>query len=190
MKKIFFPHSFTWLLFLLFLLAFLVTIIVVFVLEILNSPLNADALIFLPIGIIFFAYELFVMVFSYKIHITDTMIYTYGDKFSKLEKVQYKCKISFQDIQDIQIVASPKNSKNKQISYWVASFVHKKFLEFTLTNGKKERICINHYTKKQVLKILNYILIYISQIENVDLNVQKIMQNWYTYDGYKKKKED
>ena len=61
----------------------------------------------------------------------------------------------------------------------------KKYLEFTLIDDKKERICINYYTKKQIIKMLKYINqnMQIAKNPNI-LNVEEIMQDWYSYDNY------
>ena len=123
---------------------------------------------------------------GFKIHLRKEDIATFGDGLPKFEKIQYKCFVKYIDIKNINIVASEKNSKNKIINLkWISSSMPKKYLEFTLIDDEKERICINYYTKKQIIKMLKYINqnMQIAKNPNI-LNVEEIMQDWYSYDNY------
>lgn len=115
-----------------------------------------------------------------KISLRKEKIYTFGDLLPKFEKVQYKCCIEYREIQNVSIIVSEKDSKNQVIKLkWGSSYIAKKYLEFTLNNDKKERVCISYYTKKQITKMLKYINnnMKISGNEN-NLNVKEIMKDW------------
>lgn len=192
MKKSFFPHSFTWVLYLLFIATLTVGSIIMTIFALISSRINYLSLITGIIAFIFLSYQLYVMIVSYKINLDDKTIYSNGDKFQKIEKVQYKCSINFSEISDIKIISSSKNSLNKQIQLrWISSTLPKKYLEFTLFNGQKERIWINQYTKKQIIKLLNIIIINIKENKNTNnFILEDIMKDWYSYEVKKIVKND
>lgn len=127
-----------------------------------------------------------------KISLRKDDIYTFGDLLPKFEKVQYKCRVKYSEIQNISLIISNKDSKNQDIQLrWTSSNVQKKYLEFTLMNEKKERVCINYYTKSQIIKMLNYINENMKTVGNENtLNIEEIMNNWYSHDKNNKKDID
>ena len=187
-KRIFIPYS-IWFIFLEILFGGISIIgITIFIIEIIkpSGDLNSIDMIAIFIGTLIFLYTFFRFLFGFKIHLRKNDIATFGDGLPKFEKIQYKCVVKYIDIQNIAIVASEKNSKNQRIQLrWVSSSMPKKYLEFTLINGKKSRMCINYYTKKQILKMLKYINnnMQIAGNENT-LNIEEIMKDWYAYGGY------
>lgn len=189
MKKSFFPHSFTWILYLLLITSFIALAIFSMITSFISSNYLISIVSFLTF--VFLTYQLYVMIVSYKISINDKAIYTSGDKFQKIEKVQYPCSVNFSEISDIKIIASPKNSLNKQIQLrWISSTLPKKYLEFTLLDGQKKRIWINQYTKKQIIKLLNIIIVNIKKNDNPNnFNLDKIMEDWYSYEVKKNDKK-
>lgn len=189
MKKSFFPHSFTWILYLFLIFSFIACCIASIIFSLTSNKINYAVLIASMLAFVFLSYQFYVMIISYKITINDKTISTNGDKFQKIEKVQYPCNISFIDILDIKIIQSPNNSINQQIKLrWISSTLPKKYLEFTLLNGLKERIWINQYTKKQIMKLLNIIIINTKNNKNPNnFSLDEIMKDWYCYGNYNKK---
>lgn len=190
-KRIFIPYSIGFILLNLLFYGLDCLIIVFFILNKFN--LISTNIIWTPleyilifIGIIFLTYTAIRFLLAVKIHLRKNDIATFGDGLPKFEKIQYKCFVKYTDIQNIAIVASEKNSKNQRIQLrWVSSSMPKKYLEFTLINGKKSRMCINYYTKKQITKMLNYINLNMQLAGNENiLNIDEIMKDWYSYDGY------
>ncbi len=190
-KRIFIPISISFILLNSLFCGLNCLIITCFILDKLNivttninwSPLEYSLL---AISIGFLTYTSIRFLLGFKIHLRKEDIATFGDGLPKFEKIQYKCFVKYIDIKNINIVASEKNSKNKKINLkWISSSMPKKYLEFTLIDDKKELICINYYTKKQIIKMLKYINqnMQIAKNPNI-LNVEEIMQDWYSYDGY------
>lgn len=137
--------------------------------------------------ILFLSYQTIRLSIALGIKFNKSSIMTIGDLLTKVEKSQYKCTINYDEIASLKIIASVNNSRNKKIQGPWAAALPKKYFEFTLRNGKNERICINHYTKKQVLKILSYLNIAMELSGNPNtLDINEIMKNWYTYSGYEK----
>ncbi len=194
-KRVFVPHSigfillncFFWGLSILYLT---ISILPLCGVEIPSLHLQPHEHVIFVLAIIFLLYTSIRFLLCFKIHLRKEDIYTFGDMLPKFEKIQYKCKIKYIDIQNISIIASEKNSKNKKIQLkWVSSSMPKKYLEFTLVNNKKERMCINHYTKNQVRKLLTFISFNMveSKCKN-SLDVNEIMKSWYAYNPPKKEK--
>ena len=190
-KRIFIPVSISFILLNLFFWGLTILTSVLFVLDqlkIVNAEISWNGIKYflISIAILFLTYTSIRFLFSLKIHLRKEDIATFGDGLPKFEKIQYKCFVKYKDIKNISILASEKNSKNKRIQLkWVSSSMPKKYLEFTLINGKKERMCINYYTKKQIIKMLNYINSNMQLAGNENaLNISEIMQDWYSYGGY------
>ena len=190
-KRIFIPCSIGFLLLETFLLALSIIMLIIFILPYFGIDLSSKSWelyedILFAIAIIFLLYSSIRFLLAFKIHLRKEDIATFGDGLPKFEKIQYKCFVKYTDIQNIAIVASEKNSKNHRIQLrFVSSSMPKKYLEFTLINGKKNRMCINYYTKKQITKMLNYINLNMQLAGNENsLNVEEIMKDWYSYGGY------
>lgn len=79
-----------------------------------------------------------------------------GDWLSKKEKIQYKVKISYAEIEQIQLIHTFKNSLGRSIAR-VPPLVSLTFMEFKCKGGKNKRLFILYHTKKQRIKIINEI---------------------------------
>lgn len=102
-----------------------------------------------------------------RISITDEYVYTPSDLLFKFEKIQYETKIYFKDVKVCNVVKSVNDSKNQPIrNLALSSKVQKDYLEFTLKDGSKERICINGYSYSSRLKILELINAKIDKMDN------------------------
>ena len=191
-KRIFIPASVGFALLNIFFWGLTILCLLIFILPFFGIPLTTqewqihENILFI-IAIIFLSYTSVRFFLCFKIHLRQNDIITFGDGLPKFEKIQYKCTVNYKDIQSIAIVASEKNSKNQNIQLaWVSSSMGKKYLEFTLLNSKKkQRMCINYYNKKQIIKMLNYINKNMQESGNENkLNIDEIMQDWYVYGGY------
>ena len=89
--------------------------------------------------------------FTYRLTLTDGWIYVPREFGFEWDILQFELKIYFKDIYDIRFIRSNLNSKNKK-SKLANQFYHY-FMEFTLKNGKKGRICITPFGNKQMLQI-------------------------------------
>ena len=188
-KRIFIPVSVGFALLNIFFWGLTIAILASFILWLMGKipgvePITAP---FVVLAIIFLLYTSIRFLLCFKIHLRQNDIITFGDGLPKFEKIQYRCTVNYKDIQSIAIVASEKNSKNQSIQLaWVSSSMGKKYLEFTLLNSKKkQRMCINYYNKKQIIKMLKYIDENMQEVGNENkLNIDEIMQDWYIYGGY------
>ena len=196
-KRIFIPTSFGYLLLelliggtgLLILFAFIAIDLDVLYTNIDTTPLES---ILVFCSIIFVFYTFIRLLLACKITLKENEIYKCGDGLPKFEKIQYKCSIKYTDIKNVSIIASANDSRNKRIQLkWISSSVAKKYLEFEqINNNKKIRMCINYYTKKQVIKMLNYVNNKMQQLGNRNiLNIEAIMQDWFKFDKSSKKKQ-
>lgn len=113
---------------------------------------------------------------KHRIVLDDKKIFTPGDWQGKSHKVQYKTTVKYEDIIDLKIITSTKNSKNKTITASVpSSYVLKPYLEFTLKNGNKQRIFIQFFTKKQWAKIIDEIKLRIINVGN-NIEIQNTLE--------------
>lgn len=187
-KKIFIPVSFGFVLLVLFFfaLAVLGSISCVYCFLGFLEDIDRFYSIFILIGVIFVFYTAIRFLFAFKIHLRKDDIATFGDGLPKIEKIQYRTFVKYVDIKSIEIIASEKDSRNKKIrARWISSSMPKKYLEFTLVNGQKRRMCIHYYIKWQVVKMLNCIShnMQVSGNQNI-LDVNEIMKDYYAYDGF------
>lgn len=143
------------------------------------------------IGILFILYESIRVLFLGKIHIKEKEIKVYSDLQPKSLRIQFKTVINYTDIKSIKIIDSTKNSKNKYAKVGKRSYSGiYKYLEFTLNNGRKKRIIINFYRKKQVIKLLSYISINMQYYNNQNLlDIDEIMKDWFIYSKTTKRKK-
>lgn len=161
-KRIFIPISFAFVCSVSFIVAIFILCIYGFVYCLQNKVEGVQIYhyIIAVFGLIFVFYSFIRFLLCFKISLKQDSILTCGDGLPKFEKIQYRCEIKYTDIQNVSIVASEKNSKNQRIQLrWVSSYMPKKYLEFMLIDGQKKRMCINHYTKKQIIKMLNIFLL-------------------------------
>lgn len=187
-KRVFIPISFTFVILVSFFVAIFISGIYGFTYCYINRIEGIEIYHYFlaTLALIFLVYTITRLLICFKISLKQNFILTCGDGLPKYEKIQYRCLIKYSEILNVAIIASEKNSLNKKISLkWTSSSMPKKYLEFTLINGKKERMCINHYTKKQIKKMLNYIFINMQNHSNENkLNMDEIMKDWYSYGGY------
>ncbi len=190
MKKFYIPFSFTWNLLRLLVLSFTIVSIISFIYSI-ESKYEIIISIIILLLAIFFAFSSFRLLFCFGIILNKEGLKAIGDLLPKFEKIQYKCVIKYEDIKDIKIEASNKNSNGKSINNsFENNVIPKKYLVFQLDDGKEERICINHYTRKQIIKLCKLIIEFINQkkVENI-ITIDRIMKNWYSYGNYSKIKK-
>lgn len=192
-KRIFIPHSIGFILLNIFFWGLTALSLLIFILPFCGIPIDPKQKlpfeienILLIFTIIFLLYSSIRFLLGFKINLRKNFIYTFGDMLPKFERIQYKCFVNYSDIKSIAIIASEKNSKNQRIkSKWVSSSMPKKYLEFSLVNGKNSRMCINYYTKRQIVKMLNYINHNMNECGNSTIfNIDEIMKDWYSYGGY------
>lgn len=118
--------------------------------------------------------------FAFNIIINEKEIYCHGDGLPKFIKGQYKCKIRFEDITDIKIISSLKNSKNEKKK--IKWSYPRRFIKFSLNNGTQEGILIIYFSKKQIYNLLQKVLYSMNTCGNpVQLNIEKIMLDWFYY---------
>ena len=154
----------------------------------LNGSMTSTAieLVMMGFAFLFLGFSAFRVWFDCIVFVNKKCIRKNSDLLPKFEKIQFKCSINYNDIENVAIVASEKNSKNRRIPMGGQSAsMPKKYLVFQLINGKKARLFINYFTKKQVIKMLNLVNHNMQQVQNPNtLNIDEIMQDWYTYGGY------
>ena len=148
---------------------------------------TTSELVMMGFAFLFLGFSAFRVWFDCIVFVNKKCIRKNSDLLPKFEKIQFKCSINYNDIESVAIVASEKNSKNRRISSLagVSANMPKKYLVFQLINGKKARLFINYFTKKQIVKMLNLVNHNMQQVQNPNtLNIDEIMQDWYTYGGY------
>lgn len=189
-KRIFIPCSFPFIILILFLFLFSIFSLFAFIWGGLLNKWNFEFVHTLGalISTIFLSYSTIRIFLSPLTILKSNHIYKCSDLLPQNERIQYKCIINYSEINNIEIIASNKNSKNKTIKLkFISSSMPKKYLEFALISGKKERICIHYFTKSQIIKLLNYINCNMHKSNNINnLQIDEIMKNWYTYGGYNK----
>lgn len=93
---------------------------------------------------------------GYHIHFQTDRIFTAGDvAVSEKEKLQHRAEIFYVDIQDVKLIYSSNNSKNKRL---LRSLSPNTYFEFILKNDKKERLLILNHSKnqrKEMIAIIN-----------------------------------
>lgn len=72
---------------------------------------------------------------------------------TKQSRIQYTVKVKYQDIKEIYFERSTKSSKNTTIKGERRRFYHQ-YLVLILESGRKEKILLDYFTKKQKHKIL------------------------------------
>ena len=115
-RKIFIPHSIPFLLLLLFMCTFSAVSIMAFIWGV-SGDIEVE-MYTIPIvlfGVLFLIYSTLRIIFATIICLTSNSIYKTSDLLPKHEKIQFKCNIDYNQIKNVSIVASEKNSKNKKI---------------------------------------------------------------------------
>ena len=189
-KRIFIPVSISFFLFDVIFFAFAGVPLYLIIEDIKEKSFTHDSFIMI-LAFIYLFYVAVRFLFGPRIHMNKDAIKMYGDGSFKFERIQFKTNIMYKDIKSVKIIFSDKNSLNKPIhTYWPAAMSPKKYLEFTLMNDRKKRLCIIYYNKRQVRKILNYININMQYHNNENkLDIETIMQDWCTLIGYKPPKK-
>lgn len=106
-------------------------------------------------------------------------IYVPSDWRIKRNRRQYRVEVKYENIVDISFIRSTKNSKNKTIQEESSRPFYHQYLVLYLKNGRKEKILVDYYTKKQKLKILEELKRRLEYCKNdIDLtNAQETLQN-------------
>ena len=92
---------------------------------------------------------------GYHIHFQTDRIFTTGDVLvSEKEKIQHRAEIFYVDIQDVKLIYSSNNSKNKSL---LRSLSPNTYFEFILKNDKKERLLILNHSKNQRREMISII---------------------------------
>lgn len=91
---------------------------------------------------------------GYKIVLYKDRVYVGKDNNIILLRVQHKVDIKYSDIVNIELEFSATNSQRKSIRGNKATNI---YLLFTLQNSKHKRVCINYYSKKRVLSLVQEI---------------------------------
>lgn len=111
-------------------------------------------------GLIFFSMisiNIFMSAY-YHITFTEDHIYISGELLSRSERTQFRDLIEYKEISDIKVVIDTKNSKNKPFPWYVSSrYTPRTYFEFTLNNGKRKRMYIMFFSKKQRIKMVDII---------------------------------
>lgn len=181
------PLSITWILLIISVFIFIILTIYGIIISIINNYYsNYIAYFFLFILLIFLIYEIIRLSFSGRICFKNEFIFVPSDWFDVNNRIQYKCIINYKDIKSIKIIASANNSKNERIAFRLSILSIKKYFEITTYDDTVNRICINHYTKKQIIKILNEINLRIKDFNNSTvINIDEVMKDWYSFGHYK-----
>lgn len=85
---------------------------------------------------------------------SENHIYVPCDWRMKGNRLQHKVKVEYEKIIDVSFMRSTKSSKNKPIQEESLNPFYHQYMVLHLKNGRKERIKIDFYSKKQKGKIL------------------------------------
>ena len=104
----------------------------------------------------------------------ENHIYVPSDWRFKRNRQQYRVEVCYNNIADVSFIRSTKSSKNKTIQEESFNPLYHQYMVLHLRNGRKERIKLDFYSKKQKVKILEELerrLIYCGN--NIDLTNAK-----------------
>lgn len=93
----------------------------------------------------------------YRVEFLDDKLITLGDINGTIGQTQYKVEIKYSEIEDVRLVFSNKNSKKKSYNIATSNIAPKMYFEFLLKSGKTKWICINQFSKKQRIEMLEII---------------------------------
>lgn len=121
--------------------------------SILNNANTADwiGLIAVAGGFLFVAY-LFIKGVRNTIILTEIEIFVPEHWGNKDNKLQYETHIPYDEIQDIYIITSNKNSLGKT-ARWI--FIPMPYIVFECKEDKQKAINVYYYSKKQVVRIID-----------------------------------
>ena len=117
-------------------------------------------------GLIFITY-MFIKMARNRIVLRRTEIYVPESWGSKKSKIQYKTKIPYEEIQEIFIISSYKNSVNQKAE-WI--FTPMPYIIFECKDNKQKAINVYYYSKNQVIKIIDEIIARAKNLGNNDLS--------------------
>lgn len=106
-------------------------------------------------------------------------IYVPFDWRIKRNRQQYRVEVKYEDIMDVSFIRSTKSSKNTTIQEESSKPRYHQYMVLLLKNGRKERIMIDWYSKKQKVKILEELKKRLEYCgNNIDLTqAQEILKN-------------
>lgn len=106
-------------------------------------------------------------------------IYVPFDWRIKRNRQQYRVEVKYEDIMDVSFIRSTKSSKNTTIQEESSKPTYHQYMVLLLKNGRKERIKIDWYSKKQKVKILEELKKRLEYCgNNIDLTqAQEILKN-------------
>lgn len=196
-KKRFIPLSFGFIILNIFLWGLSILALILIILICCNvidmgTSFDYSMCIVVALADIYLFYSSINFLFGLIINLKESEIYTYGDFYPKVLKLQYKCSLSYKDIKSAKIIYSHLNSKRQTIQLkGKGPSMPIKYIEFLLTDGKKERMAVSYYTRKQFIIMLNLINNNMKVSGNVNrLNIDEIMQEWHSLVGEKNKQID
>lgn len=162
--KTFFQLNIGWQLFSLFWLILSVLAGYFLVLSIIDKLWLVFLLLIFPFCFVLFT---FIRFEHHRIMFLDKSILIPDDWLGKRSKIQFKTIIPYDEIQDIRMIRSEKNSINKRIPIkMVSSRVLKPYIEITCKDGNNKRIFIMYFTRKQRIKIIDEIKFRVNQSGN------------------------
>lgn len=113
------------------------------------------ALALMIFGTVFTLYT-FVRFVHFRIVFREESIFVPSDWQSPEYRIQYKTIIRYDEIEEIHMIRSTMNSLNKPITgLLLSSNVLKPYIEFTTKEGKKKRIFISYFTRRQRIKVID-----------------------------------
>lgn len=149
MKKNYYRNSISFYLILLLYIAIFISALCVVVL----SKLTIFEYIIFGLGLVVSGLSI-VELLIYKISLYEDYVYVGKDYNIMLLRVQHKVILQYEEIANIDLDFSTTNSQQKSIR---GKTPLNRYLNFTLQNGKHKRICINYYSKKRVLNLVQEI---------------------------------
>jgi len=110
----------------------------------------------------------------HRIEFDKKFIFAPSEIRTKANRRQFKVKVEYDEIVDIDFQRSTKSSKNTKISEESRRAFYHHYLVLKTRNGKTERILLDYFTKKQKYKILEELNNRLKNCENgLDLEKAK-----------------
>lgn len=122
------------------------------------------------IFILFFRLE------NYNIYINDNVVFMKDDRCRKNEKIQFKTVVNIKDIKSIDIIWTPKNSKQNGTPVGtIGKMLPKAYISFTSIDGKINNMFILYMSKntlKHLIDDIKYLM-----VKNNNMNVIEDTEN-------------
>lgn len=122
-------------------------------------------------GFIFMTYT-FVRMARNRIVLNETEVYVPENWGNKDNKIQYETHIAYTDIRNIFLIISDRNSLNKK-ARWIITPMP--YIIFECADNKQQAINVYYYSKKQIIKIIDNILLRTKNAGN-ELSIETGMQ--------------